>query len=111
MFGNVMMASGCALSMVVHYAMGSLWRSGIDPKGPKELKTTGLYDYSRNPMYLGVAFAQLGFFFALPSVFTLLCLAIGLTALYRQTALEESHLVVSFPLEYPEYIKRVPRWL
>ncbi|ATG79505.1 methyltransferase family protein [Pseudoalteromonas sp. 1_2015MBL_MicDiv] len=111
MFGNVLLSAGFILSMFVHFDMASLWRSGIDPNGPKELKTTGLYDYSRNPMYLGVAAAQIGFFLALPCVFSLICLIVGVSALYRQTLVEEKHLSQSFSEQYQYYKQRVPRWL
>lgn len=111
MFGNVLLSAGFILTMFVHFNMASLWRSGIDPSGPKELKTTGLYEYSRNPMYLGVAAAQIGFFLALPSLFSLVCLLVGLTALYRQTVIEEKHLTQSFSEEYLQYKQLVPRWL
>ena len=62
-------------------------------------------------MFLGVAFAQLGFFLALPSVFSLLCLVIGLAALYSQTIQEEKHLEQTFSDDYLAYKNRVRRWI
>ena len=38
MFGNILLSGGFILSMFVHFNMGALWRSGIDPKGLKNLK-------------------------------------------------------------------------
>lgn len=111
MLGNALLTVGFILTMVVHFNMASLWRSGIDPQGPDELKVNGFYAYSRNPMYLGVAAAQLGFFLALPSVFSLVCLLVGLTALYRQVLIEEQHLVSIFNTQYKKYKELVPRWL
>lgn len=111
MLGNALLTVGFILTMVVHFNMASLWRSGIDPQGPDELKINGFYAYSRNPMYLGVAAAQLGFFLALPSVFSLVCLLAGLTALYRQVLVEEQHLVGIFNTQYKKYKELVPRWL
>lgn len=111
MFGNILLTAGFALSMLVHFNMASLWRSGIDPNGPEQLKTTGLYSYSRNPMYVGVAAAQIGFFLALPCVFSLVCLLIGLYALYRQITVEETHLAERFNNDYFKYKRNVPRWL
>jgi len=110
MFGNVLLTAGFALSMLVHFNMASLWRSGIDPNGPRELRTKGLYQFSRNPMYLGVIAAQIGFFLALPSLFSLICLVIGVAAIYRQTLVEEKHLTESFTVEYKQYSQVVPRW-
>ena len=62
-------------------------------------------------MYVGVATAQLGFFLALPSLFSLICLAVGLYALYKQIAVEEAHLVTRFNDDYLKYKQTVPRWL
>jgi len=111
MFGNILLTAGFVLTMFVHFHMASLWRSGVDPRGPRELKTNGLYEFSRNPMYLGVVAAQIGFFLALPSVFSLICLVVGMIAVYRQTLVEEAHLEQHFPGEYKEYKQLVPRWL
>jgi protein-S-isoprenylcysteine O-methyltransferase Ste14 len=109
--GNILLTAGFIVVMLVHFNLATLWRSGVDPQGPNELKVNGFYKYSRNPMYLGVAAAQLGFFLALPSGFSLLCLAVGLTALYRQVLVEETHLAATFKQHYTQYQQRVPRWL
>ena len=73
--------------------------------------TTGLFRISRNPMFIGVAMGQLGFFLALPSLFSLLCLPIGLIALQRQVRAEEKHLAATLPQFYPSYVALVPRWI
>ena len=62
-------------------------------------------------MYVGVAMSQVGFLFALPSVFSFICLIVGLVSLYRQVILEEMHLSEHLPTEYKDYKQRVPRWL
>ncbi|MBQ4833527.1 isoprenylcysteine carboxylmethyltransferase family protein [Pseudoalteromonas sp. MMG010] len=109
--GSVLLTIGFALSMWVHFNMATLWRSGIDPQGPAQLKTNGLYRYSRNPMFIGVAIAQWGFFLAMPSVFTLVCLVIGFAALRSQISTEEAHLLQRFQSTYLRYLQSVPRWL
>jgi len=62
-------------------------------------------------MYLGIVAAQVGFFLALPSIFSLICLVVGLIAIYRQTLVEEAHLTHRFSTQYKEYKLLVPRWL
>ncbi len=111
LLGNGLLAVGFASTLVVHFSLGSQWRSGIDPQGPQQLITHGFYRYSRNPMFVGIAIAQLGFFLALPSLFSLICLFLGLTILYRQTLSEERHLLENFPGTYPQYQAQVRRWL
>ncbi|MGB0733348.1 MAG: methyltransferase family protein [Pontibacterium sp.] len=111
LLGNVLLAMGFANAILLNVYMGNQWRSGIDPNGPTLLITQGLFKYSRNPMFLGVGIAQLGFFLALPSWFSLICLMVGWAAIYRQTISEEKHLQARFPDEYAIYTTKVRRWL
>lgn len=110
LLGCVMLTLGFLLAISVHVYHGDAWRSGIDPKGPSQLKTSGVYLYSRNPMFSGVALAQAGFFLALPSFFTATCLVIGWYTLYSQILAEEKHLLQVFPDQYPDYKGQVRRW-
>ncbi|MGS2719824.1 methyltransferase family protein [Paraglaciecola aestuariivivens] len=109
--GCMFLTLGFAWTMAVHFYMGKVWRSGIDPQGPPKLITTGVYSYSRNPMFMGIMLAQLGFFLALPSVFSALCLVIGVVVLIRQSNAEERHLSQVFASKYQEYQARTPKWL
>lgn len=109
--GDVLLTAGFAFTVAVHFNLGDQWRSGIDPGGPKYLRTDGYYKFTRNPMFLGIATAQFGFFLALPSVFSGICLLIGLYMLRRQTLAEEAHLLKKFSNEYRAYRASVPRWL
>lgn len=109
--GFAMLSVGFAMAIVTHHQMHDHWRSGIDDDYQGALVTTGLFAFSRNPAFIGVAMAQIGFFLALPSVFSLICMCVGLTALRIQTYLEESHLTRQFGNEYKLYCQSVPRWL
>jgi protein-S-isoprenylcysteine O-methyltransferase Ste14 len=102
---------GFAIALISYKQLGDLWRSGIDPEGPGKLQQQGLYKFSRNPMYVGVITAQLGFFLALPSVFTLVCLLVGVFAILRQVNAEELHLHRVLPGDYKQYMNNVPRWI
>lgn len=108
--GLILLTLGFLSTALIHCNLGKEWRSGIDPSGPNELISSGLYKFSRNPMYVCIAIAQLGFFFAMPSVFSLSCLIIGLYTLNRQTLEEEIHLSKKFPTAYAAYSSKVRRW-
>lgn len=109
--GNILLTGGFLFTMAVHLQLGHQWRSGIDPNAPPQLWTCGPYSVSRNPMFLGIAAAQAGFFFALPSVFSAVCLLLGWYTLHRQTREEEAYLLDRFPSHYAAYSDRVRRWL
>lgn len=111
LLGDILLTFGFLMIVIIHFKMDQQWRSGIDPSGPKKLITIGFYKFSRNPMFLCIALCQFAFFLALPSAFTLLCLFIGVIALYRQILSEEKHLIQLFPEQYKEYSSKVPRWL
>ena len=109
--GNTLLTFGFLMTIVMHFKMGEQWRSGIETAGPKQLITNGFYRYSRHPMFLSIMLSQLGFFLALPSLFSLVCLVFGVTALYRQALSEEMRLSQAFPKQYKEYSATVSRWL
>jgi protein-S-isoprenylcysteine O-methyltransferase Ste14 len=91
--------------------MHEQWRSGVDPGQTGSLLTGGPYGRSRNPVFMSVMLGQLGFFLALPSVFSLVCLITGVSVLMRQARVEERALTASFGDLYEGYRSRVPRWL
>jgi protein-S-isoprenylcysteine O-methyltransferase Ste14 len=97
--------------VLVHATMGHRWRSGIEPAGPHRLITRGAFALTRNPTFIAIQVGQLGLFLALPTVFTLVCLIVGLVAIHLQVRLEEAHLAARFGAAYDAYRRRVPRWL
>jgi len=82
----------------------------LDP--PKELVVTGLYQYVRNPMYVGVLLIQVGnivWFGTLAQAVYWFFLFIGFTLFIR--ANEEPYLRKTFGAAYEAYCRSVPRWL
>jgi protein-S-isoprenylcysteine O-methyltransferase Ste14 len=87
------------------------WRSGIATSADRaRLLTKGPYSRSRNPLFLAVMTGQLGFFLALPSVFSLVCLVAGVLVITRQAKEEEKALAQRFGQDYEAYRAKVPRW-
>lgn len=109
--GNALLAASFATIVTIHHSMGSAWRSGIEPGGPQQLLTHGWFRISRNPTCLFIQLAQFGLFLSLPSVFTLVCLIVGIAAIQIQVRLEERHLREQWGEIYCAYARRVPRWL
>ncbi len=109
--GVAFLLTGFNLAVVSNISLKRAWRSGVDIKNTPYLVTQGIYGISRNPAYIGVGMAQLGFFFALPSIFSLCCTLFGLNALRIQVKLEEKHLSAKMPSEYNVYRQNVARWM
>lgn len=112
LLGMVLLMGSFAVINYLQAYMHDDWRSGIDPrKGDRNLLTEGPFARSRNPVFLCVMTGQLGFFLALPSVFTLVCLIAGVLVITRQAREEEKALASQFGAAYDNYRARVPRWL
>jgi protein-S-isoprenylcysteine O-methyltransferase Ste14 len=94
----------------VHTYMGAEWRSGVGDTVGHELLTGGPYAYTRNPMFVAIILSQVGFFLAMPTLFTLLCLAVGVSAVLAQETYEEAKLTRQFGKAYEEYRRLTPRW-
>lgn len=109
--GLILMTGGFGFIVFSHQSMGRSWRLGIDPKGNNGLVTNGVFSYSRNPVFMGVMTGQLGFFLALPSLFSLVCLLLGVGAIFNQVFLEEKYLRQKWGKIYDTYCNKVPRWL
>ncbi len=87
------------------------WRSGTRPDDTSALVTTGPFAISQNPMMLFVVLAQIGFFLALPTVFSLVCLLVGVWAVVMQVGVERESLALRFGDDYLRYAEHTPRWL
>lgn len=82
------------------------------PDKSSALVVSGLYRYSRNPMYLGMLLALIGWavFWAHPAAFPLLP-AFVLYMNRFQIMPEERALAANFGAEFDDYRRRTRRWL
>jgi protein-S-isoprenylcysteine O-methyltransferase Ste14 len=82
----------------------------IDP--PKELVVAGLYNYVRNPMYVGVLVIIIGHFLWFKTVWMVVHAVVVFLAFHSFVTLyEEPHLRKTFGMAYESYAKKVPRWI
>ena len=111
--GVVFMALGVLLyvycaSVFVRKGRGTT--SPMEP--PRQLVTTGIFRYSRNPIYVGYVAFLLGLFLVFGHIL-LLGYAV-LVALIIQALIvrwEEPDLRKRFGTDYEAYVRRVPRWI
>ena len=82
------------------------------PEKASAVVTTGAYRYTRNPMYLGLAFLLTAWAFKLGNVLSLACVALFIAYMTRfQIKPEERALLELFGETYSDYLGRVRRWL
>jgi protein-S-isoprenylcysteine O-methyltransferase Ste14 len=78
---------------------------------PKNLVVSGLYRYSRNPMYVSVALILIGWTLAFASRNLATYTIIVLIAFHLRVVFgEEPWLKRTHGAEWDEYVKKVPRW-
>ena len=110
--GGVVIVVGLLLLVT---ANGLFVRAGTDVipfRKVSTLVTTGIYRFTRNPMYLGMAAVLLGCALTVGVVPALLVpLAFAVIVEARFIRPEEQMLRELFPQEYPAYCQRVRRWL
>lgn len=86
-----------------------------DPRKPAKasrLVQSGVYRYSRNPMYLGLLIALAGWGLYLGSLPGMLCLIAFVAAMNRlQIIPEERILAQRFGSEFADYKSKVGRWV
>jgi len=103
---------GIATAGVVSCRRAQTTVNPFRPEEASELVTTGIYGYTRNPMYLGMAVVLLGWATWLASAWALAGIAAFVAYLTRfQIVPEERALERLFGAAFTEYRARVNRWL
>lgn len=96
--------------MLAQHHMRQSWRIGIDDAHPAPLVTTGIFAYSRNPVFLGMLVGIGGLFLVLPNAVTLGLLGVGYVIMQLQVRLEEEFLERQYGDAYRAYKTRTRRW-
>ena len=92
-------------------SFGQSFRVGIDAEHPDRLITSGIFAYSRNPIYVAFAFILLGQFLIFSNWILLVYLLAAIWLFHRQVMREEGYLKVHYGQEYADYCKNVRRYL
>lgn len=99
-------------AMLAQRAMGSQWRTAVDPEAGSVLVTDGPFAVVRNPVYTTMAATSVAVALLVPTVIALPAVIGCLAALEIQTRLvEEPHLERVHGNRYREYSGRVGRFL
>lgn len=111
---NILVIIGVALAIMGVLAFKKA-QTTVNPHTPEKsanLVTTGIYHYTRNPIYLGMLLILLGWAFYLSNVAALLVLPIFIIYMSRfQIQPEERVMMQNFGDEYQAYMIKVRRWL
>lgn len=109
--GNLLLVTTFAIVMRQHLKLGLAWRSGLaDASDPVPLLTDRPYRRFRHPMLATIMIAQLGLLLAIPSLFTLICLVVGIATLLRQARLEEADMARRHGEAWSAYLAARRAW-
>ena len=110
--GAVLSISGTAVFIAAVITMQDNWRAGVSQTDKTELVTSGIYQYSRNPAFLGFDLLYLGlllmFFNWALCVVTIFAMVMYHLQIVK---VEEAFLQAAFGEEYLKYKKEVCRYL
>lgn len=109
--GSALMAAGTLFVSVAQVQMGNAWRVGVREGDAPLFVTSGLFRYSRNPIFVGMIAMALGAALVTGTWWAwcaALCFAL---ACHVQVRIEEAHLARQFGAAYDAFRRSVPRWL
>lgn len=100
------------LAGVLAFRLANTTVDPTDPAKASSLVATGIYRYTRNPMYLGFLLLLLAWAFFLGKLSAFACIPVFIWYLTLfQIKPEEEILTTQFGSEYIDYTTRVRRWL
>ncbi|MCP2618024.1 hypothetical protein NLC82_01225 [Candidatus Aminicenantes bacterium AC-335-A11] len=96
--------------IIVFISMASLGYFRTMGLKVNELKTNGLYKFTRNPQIIGYTLFLMGFALSYPSLYSLLWLITYGIIAHLMVLTEEEFLQKIYGKKYQDYCKRVPRY-
>ena len=99
---------GIAATLV---SFGNSFRVGIDEQKPDKLVTTGMFAFSRNPIYVCFDTFFIGQFLIHRNIIIAVAIVGFALAIHRQVLREEKFLSSHYGAEYEEYRKKARQYL
>jgi protein-S-isoprenylcysteine O-methyltransferase Ste14 len=108
--GVLLCLVGLTLFVLSLVSFGRSFRVGIDTDQPDKLVTTGVFAFSRNPIYVAFGLVLLGQFLVFSNRILLAYLVFAPLVIHRQVLREEEFLKRHYGQEYSAYSARVRRY-
>jgi protein-S-isoprenylcysteine O-methyltransferase Ste14 len=108
--GACLVLVGSVLFIWALASFGTSWRVGIDKRSPRALVTTGLFAFSRNPIFVFVDLYFVGTFLLNGTIIFLMAAVLVVVGLHVQILQEEQFLRAQYGQAYREYCARAPRY-
>lgn len=109
--GSALAFAGGGIVMLAQHQMGHAWRVGVRSGDAPLFIESGLFRYSRNPIFVGMCVMALGVALGLSAWWAWLAATAFVLACHLQVRVEEVHLAATFSADYDKFCLRVPRWV
>ena len=110
--GAILSIAGTAVFIAAVLTMQDNWRAGVSQTDKTELVTSGIYQYSRNPAFLGFDLLYIGLLLMFFNLALCAATIFAIVMYHLQIVkVEEAFLQVAFGEEYLKYKKAVCRYL
>ena len=109
--GVLLCLAGLLLMLLSLVSFGKSFRVGIDTDNPDKLVTSGIFTFSRNPIYVAFWFVLLGQFLLFSNWILLIYIFAATWLFHRQVLREEEYLRSRYGQQYAEYCDQVRRYL
>lgn len=109
--GLILLLTSFIWTSIGQYQMSKSWRIGINYDEKTDLVSSGLFKYSRNPIFLGVLVSYLGTFLIIPNNLSFAILMVTYVTIQTQVRMEEEYLEKVQGQVYQDYKSQVRRWL
>jgi protein-S-isoprenylcysteine O-methyltransferase Ste14 len=108
--GMLVFILGVSLTAAGITSMGGAWQIGFDQQvRPAGLITTGPFRLSRNPIYLGMVVALIGWMLLIPTILSLIIVVGAAVGVRRQAIEEERYLSRTYGPEFSAWARQVGR--
>lgn len=109
--GVILIVSGIIVTYMGIQGLRLRYSRDSYAKNNEGLVTTGIYAYTRNPMYLGATILILGIFILLSYTFILISTILFLILFYLTAKSEEKQLEEKYGKSYRKYKSKVPLFI
>ena len=109
--GLCLSGAGSLIFAVAVWTMRDSWRAGIPEQDKTEMVTDGIYQYSRNPAFLGFDLMYIGLVLTFFNGILLVVTLLAVIMLHLQILQEEAFLSTVFGYSYLNYKSQVYRYL
>jgi protein-S-isoprenylcysteine O-methyltransferase Ste14 len=108
--GAGLLVAGTLLFVYALIALGNSWRVGIDRQTREPLVTTGIFRFSRNPIFVFLDLYVIGTFFINGTLIFLIAALATVAFLHGQILREEQFLQSFYGEAYRQYRTNTPRY-